>query len=275
MGTVKLFRVWANDLGDDGIATASEGEAFSPLSLFASGEEGAWYDPSDLTTLWTDTAGTTQATVGDAVARMDDKSGNGNHATQATAAARPILRQSGSLYYLEFDGVDDFLYSQTNILGVDPSAASAFYAFEVGNTNTFQAICSMTDDGFSGGDSYFLTRVNNTESLQHYVAFNTVNQYIATTQQLLVDTPYVSGLSTTSGSQAARLNGVEYSTGTEIVVPKTLLSLGIGSQMDSDLSGGLYLNGVVYSTFVISRVLTATETQNLETYLADKSGVTL
>ena len=33
----------------------------------------------------------------------------GNHATQATAASRPILRESGGLYYLEFDGVDDSL----------------------------------------------------------------------------------------------------------------------------------------------------------------------
>lgn len=33
----------------------------------------------------------------------------GNHATQSTASARPILRQSGALWFLEFDGVNDFL----------------------------------------------------------------------------------------------------------------------------------------------------------------------
>ncbi|MEN9807767.1 MAG: hypothetical protein RL756_2287 [Pseudomonadota bacterium] len=32
---------------------------FSPASLFAAGEAGAWYDPSDLTTLFSDSAGTT------------------------------------------------------------------------------------------------------------------------------------------------------------------------------------------------------------------------
>lgn len=32
---------------------------FSPASLFSAGEQGAWYDPSDLTTLFTDSAGTT------------------------------------------------------------------------------------------------------------------------------------------------------------------------------------------------------------------------
>jgi hypothetical protein len=64
--------------------------AFSPSTLFALAEPGVWYDPSDLTTLFTDTAGTTPVTTpGNTVGLMLDKSGNGNHATQATAAARP------------------------------------------------------------------------------------------------------------------------------------------------------------------------------------------
>ena len=65
-------------------------------ALFGSGEEGAWYDPSDSSTVWQDAAGTTPAGVGDPVGRIDDKSGNGNHATQTTSAARPILQQSGA-----------------------------------------------------------------------------------------------------------------------------------------------------------------------------------
>ena len=53
--------------------------------------EGAWYDPSDSSTVWQDAAGTTPAGVGDPVGRIDDKSGNGNHATQSTLTARPTL----------------------------------------------------------------------------------------------------------------------------------------------------------------------------------------
>ena len=49
--------------------------AFSPSTLFASSEPGVWYDPSDLTTLFTDTAGTTPVTTpGQTVALMLDKS---------------------------------------------------------------------------------------------------------------------------------------------------------------------------------------------------------
>jgi hypothetical protein len=48
---------------------------FSPASLFAAGEVGAWYDPSDLTTLFTDSAGTTPVTaVEQFVGLMLDKS---------------------------------------------------------------------------------------------------------------------------------------------------------------------------------------------------------
>lgn len=82
---------------------------FSPASLFASGEAGAWYKPSP-TTCFTDISGTVAASLGDSVAYLEDLSGNGNHATQATASARPVLRQTvGGKYYLEFDGVDDGL----------------------------------------------------------------------------------------------------------------------------------------------------------------------
>ena len=66
------------------------GSRFSPLSLFAASEPGVWYDPSDLTTMFQDTAGTTPVTTpGQTVARINDKSGRGNNATQATAASRP------------------------------------------------------------------------------------------------------------------------------------------------------------------------------------------
>jgi hypothetical protein len=65
---------------------------FSPASLFAAGEQGVWYDPSDLTTLFQDSTGTTPVTaVEQFVGRMLDKSGRNNHATQSTDPARPRL----------------------------------------------------------------------------------------------------------------------------------------------------------------------------------------
>ena len=66
--------------------------AWSPISLFMSNEQGVWYDPSDFSTLFQDSAGTTPVTaVEQPVGLILDKSGRGNHATQATSASRPTL----------------------------------------------------------------------------------------------------------------------------------------------------------------------------------------
>ena len=61
-------------------------------TIFAAGVPGVWYDPSDLSTLFQDSAGTAPVTaVEQPVGLMLDKSGRGNHASQATTTARPIL----------------------------------------------------------------------------------------------------------------------------------------------------------------------------------------
>jgi hypothetical protein len=61
---------------------------FNPRALFALGEVGVWYDPSDLSTMFTDTAGTTPVTAaGQTVALLLDKS------KQSTFEARRNLLQ--------------------------------------------------------------------------------------------------------------------------------------------------------------------------------------
>lgn len=86
------------------------GRTWSPRALFTGGAAGAWYDPSDLLSLAQNADGSGAAAVDAPVGRMADKSGRGNHALQAIAAARPMLRRDGAgRLYLEFDGVDDGL----------------------------------------------------------------------------------------------------------------------------------------------------------------------
>ena len=79
---------------------------FDPLVLFADGKQGMWYDPSDLSTLFQDVAGTVPVTTDHKpVAKMLDKSGNNNHATPPTAASRPLYKTEPSRLLL--DKVDD------------------------------------------------------------------------------------------------------------------------------------------------------------------------
>src|SRR5574343_1202828 len=83
---------------------------WSPASLFAAGEQGAWYDPSDLTTMFQDRAGTTPVTAdGQTVGKILDKSGRGNHAVAPSDAARPLYKTDGTYHWLQFDGIDDSL----------------------------------------------------------------------------------------------------------------------------------------------------------------------
>lgn len=87
---------------------------FNPRKLFRNSEQGVWYDPSDLSTLFQDSAGTTPVTaVEQPVGLMLDKSGRGNHAFQATAIDRPILRQDANgKFYLAANGTNTWM--QTN-----------------------------------------------------------------------------------------------------------------------------------------------------------------
>lgn len=75
---------------------------FEIPSLFGAAEDGCWYDPSDLSTLWQDVPGTTPVTTaGQTVAKMDDKSGNGNHAYPTAA----VLGVTTSGYnYIKYTG---------------------------------------------------------------------------------------------------------------------------------------------------------------------------
>jgi len=98
---------------DISTTSASAGQGWHPGWLFRDGARGAYYDPTDISTLWQDAAGTAPAVIGQPVARMDDLSGNGHHMVQAQASARPVLRLTGDLLSLEFDGADDALAATT------------------------------------------------------------------------------------------------------------------------------------------------------------------
>jgi hypothetical protein len=66
---------------------------FDPTALFASSEKGVWFDANDLSTLFQDAAGTIPVTaVGQKVGKWLDKSGNNNHAIQATVANQPTYQ---------------------------------------------------------------------------------------------------------------------------------------------------------------------------------------
>lgn len=115
---------------DDDAFRSYADRLFSPQYLFAGGVAGAWYDPSDISTLFQDASGTTPVTAdGDPVGLMLDKSGNNRHASQSTPGSRPIYREDGGLRWLEFDGIDDSLSSTVGALMTAPNSMAAAFQY--------------------------------------------------------------------------------------------------------------------------------------------------
>jgi hypothetical protein len=132
--TLTLTSVASNGIlpdAQDSVSVTVQDGVFTPASLFAGGIAGAWYGPSDLSTLFQDSAGTTPVTTaGQPVGLMLDNSGNGNHAVQATAAARPTYQTGPARATL--DKVDDRMtvtvptggFTGTMVLATDQGTAS-------------------------------------------------------------------------------------------------------------------------------------------------------
>lgn len=148
-GTAQAIILNVDDSGSAPALTISDSidvapsAVWTPAILYAAGEQGAWYDPSDLSTMFQDSAGTTPVTaVGQPVGKILDKSGRGNHATQADASRKPILQSIGGKLALVFDGVDDTLVTglvafplgkrATAVLGVSGRGGSLGSMFSVG-----------------------------------------------------------------------------------------------------------------------------------------------
>ncbi len=91
-----------------------------------------WLDHSDTSTLYDAVIGGSLVVADATVARIEDKSGNANHATQSTAGSRATLKAAiqNGLSILRFDGVDHY-----------QGAANA----TTGNEKTVIALCKSSN----------------------------------------------------------------------------------------------------------------------------------
>lgn len=246
--------------------------AFTPASLFAGGVQGAWYDPSDIATLFQDSAGTMPAVVDQPVGRMNDKSGNGLHMFQPTAAMRPILRQAGGLSWLEFDGANDGMETTARLY--DPTGSvSLLFGYRRTAAGSYPTLLS----GTSAGGAWSYGNVS----------------YFATATQPNAVVSYDPTGSTPAPGTVARSVGTDYLWRQIWNRPATTLTLHHNGQLDKSTAGtntnlypvakngigsegGAYpLNGRIYAMILTSRLLSAAEMSATEAYLATKSGVVL
>ena len=225
---------------------------FNPNSLFVSGEQGIWLDPSDFSTLFQDSAGTTPVTaVGQPVGKILDKSRRGNHATQSTGASRPTLQQdSNGMYYLSFDGTDDGMATPSiNFTGTDKMTVwagftnlgvgtSELYGLSTNPTSNPAVMLRPTGGGGASGNVGAYSRGSSTFVLAQAVGAGLPPVTLLTTAESSTSDPYLK----------LRVNGA--------LLEQNTLNQGAGNYGNYPLYIGAragtssYFNGRLYSLIV-------------------------
>lgn len=131
--------------------------------IAAAGDDGVFYDPSDLSSMFQDSAGTIPAVVDSPVGLMLDKSSSGRHLVQATGANRPILRNAGSLYWLDFSAAGATMTVSSGAAYPSPmylaiawerliaTDASLVFGIAISSTEYFRFIDVATSNRVQGG----------------------------------------------------------------------------------------------------------------------------
>ena len=232
---------------------------FTPADLFTGSETGVVYDVSDLSSMNTepDQSGSVPA-VGDVVRFIADKSGNGNDAQSPSVSASPVLRQdANSRYYLEFDGINDALVTQSNI-NVSGNSAREF----VGAVGPEGAMFTLNPGG-NKGERWTVQRLGNL-------------------RVEIQNGAYTSGLSA-DGVVGARLPGGG-TLGDHVLSNGTTDENASGSNTVNTGISPLYLGrdsddsldtAEFYGCTFIDKLLTAQQRSDARQYYAEKRGVVL
>jgi len=247
------------------------GAPFSPLALFAAGEQGIWLDPSDFSTMFQDSAGTTPVTaVGQPVGLIRDKSGRANHVSQSTAASRPVLAQdSTGRYYLQPDGVDDYMLSPSINSGTNKLTVWAGY--RKASDAARAIICELSTDIVTNNGSFRIAAPNaNAATNVTFSSKGTTAQTAASTAYAAPITVVETGIGDISGDVAQmRVNGAVINTNTADQGTGNYgnYPIYIGGRVSS-----FFFSGRIYGIIVRFAQSTAAQVAQTENYMNGKTG---
>lgn len=271
-----LFRTWAAQDRRKNRKAGGIHLPFTPLDLFKNGEHGAWYDPSDLSTLFQDAAGTIPVTAdGDPVGLMLDKSGNGNHATQSTSARRPVYHTDGVMHWLEADGVNDFMLTKpVEQIPTDAHGMSIIMA-AMRVSNSAIRVSQYTVNGNRRG---FGTRTLSSNGGDYLFSAQNSNVF-SSNVQVSIPCPAESHLMSGRWKGASSKNEARLNSGEWALSSVNLISSGVSSAQPLELfsinEGETVADGVIYGVVLRKGWLSDEEHSNVEQYIATKAGVTL
>lgn len=253
-----------------GTITGTLGDSVAALMAATPGVAKLWLDPSDVATLQQDSAGTTPVTTaGDPIGRIMDKSGAANHLIQATAASCPLWQTT----FAAFDGVNDSWVSAANL---DMSSTDAITIVmglrKLSDVTTGVALeLSAFSDTTNPGSFAIFAPVAGTP-IQQFRTVGTVMVNIVRGASPAPVTTVLSGISDISVPIAnLRRNGDEGlpSTSSQGTGNFGNYPLNIGRRNNTNLP----LSGNVYGVLIFPRILTPSELDVCEQYMAQKSGI--
>lgn len=226
---------------------------FDPATLFGPTDEGYFFDISDLSTLFSDTARTTAAVVDGPVKGITDKSGKGHHMTWVSGNTL-TLRQSGSFYYLEA--------SATNgVTSCSVAMAQPWYRISAVRFLTWVAFGRV----FPASD-------NTTDGLRQHGSSPLIKLNDGS------DGPTVSATLNTDMT----LSEVHNNTGSSLQIDNNTAATGTsgstagnGQVIMCRSTGANPVNGYFYGDFAINRNPTAGEKASLKTFFSAKYGGSL
>jgi hypothetical protein len=165
-----------------------------------------WLDAADSSTLFDATTGGSLVTADGAVARWEDKSGNGRHATQSTIGFRPLRKSAilGGKDVLRFDGVDDLMA----IPAFSATAGISCFAVFVSRRTTqnrdggivFASSQNASSDHFGGAPGQAGTWFSS--------FFSTSRPMLSATNFTVPGTPYLTQETQTGTAIQGRVNAV-------------------------------------------------------------------
>ncbi len=266
-------------LGNIGI-NSRRGGGFSPNSLFAAGESGDWIDPSDLSKIWQDTAGTTPVTAdGQSVQRIDGQRGI---ISLRNATNPPLYKTSGGLHWLQFDGTNDGLASNAtlDLTGTDEVTVCVGVRKSNDLAGGRRVIELSADAGTTNGSLLVTAPDSVAANYGFYLRGTAVAGYRATTfaagtTNVLTVNYNISG-ATLADNIAPRVNGQVPTLTSSAAGPAGSGNFGNHTvNVGSRAGTGFYFAGNVYFLLIRGALTSGAQLTNLERLCGQKSGVTI
>lgn len=252
-----------------GIGRLRAGGNWSPLILFAGGEQGAWYESDDISTLFQDSAGATPVTATtQPVGRVLDKSPRGNNAIQAAAGSRPTWQQP-TYYGIRADGTDDSLSCAAGGGGTAGFLLCAAVTINGGDGTERRLF------GDHGSNTGYICRVHTTDKLQLLAGDGAAFTTAATAASLPSGETHV--LLAYDDGPGGNLN-VQIDNGTVASIARPAVSAGSAgfTMFKSNTAATSFFNGDCQAmVYVRGTAKTANERAMLKRYIGAKVGIAL